>query len=306
MELRALRYFIEVVRQQSFTAAADHLYVTQPTVSKMIRTLEDQLGTPLLLREGRKLTLTDVGQVVYRRGQEVLSAYNGLEAELTDLGTLRQGELTVGIPMMGGSLFSPLIATFRQRHPGIELKLYEQGARAIESAIADGRLEIGGILEPAAAEVFDILPVTRQPLWLVAPPDSRWRKRQQVELSELSNEAFVMYGEGLALNDIVTTACRGAGFTPTVAGRSSHWDFIAAMVEAGVGVALLPASQCQRLDPHAVTLIADVKPEIPWALALAWRRHGYLSHAARAWLAIARELLPPAAAVDATQAFTNV
>jgi len=281
------------VRHQSFTAAADHLYVTQPTVSKMVRALEDEIGTPLLLREGRKFSLTDVGRAVFQHGQSVLAAYGGLEAELTDLGTLRKGELTVGIPMMAGSLFSPIIAAFRKRHPAIELKLYEQGARSIEAAITEGRLEIGGVLQPTdTVDLLDVLPVARQPLWLVAPRESRWRGRQQVDLAELSNEAFVMYGEGLALNDIVLGACRRAGFTPTVAGRSSHWDFIAAMVAAGVGVALLPASQCQRLDPQTVTLVAQVSPEIPWTLALAWRRQSYLSHAARAWLTLARELLP--------------
>jgi DNA-binding transcriptional LysR family regulator len=292
MELRALRYFIEVVRQQSFTAAADHLFVTQPTVSKMVRSLEEEIGTPLLLRDGRKFVLTDVGRVVFQRGQDVLSVYGGLESELADLGTLQKGELTVGIPSMGGTLFSPIIAAFRKRYPGIELKLHEQGARAIEAALAEGRLEVGGILQPSDPDMFDIWPIAHQPLWLVAPADSRWRGRESIQLAELSNEAFVMYGEGLALNDIVLAACRRAGFSPTIAGRSSHWDFIAAMAAAGVGVALLPASQCMRLDPRDVTLIREIQPEIPWDLALAWRRNGYLSHAARAWLVLARELLP--------------
>lgn len=292
MELRALRYFVEVVRQQSFTAAADHLFVTQPTVSKMIRALETEIGTPLLIRDGRKFILTDAGRVIFLRGQEMLSAYTGLETELADLGTLKSGELTVGIPSMGGTAFSPLIAAYRKRHPGIELKLYEQGARAIEAALAEGRLEVGGVLQPADPDVFEVLPIARQPLWLVAPIDSRWQGRQSVQIAELSNEAFVMYGEGLALNDIVTAACRRAGFTPAIAGRSSHWDFIGAMVAAGVGVALLPASQCVRLDAREVVLVPELQPEIPWDLALAWRRQAYLSHAARAWLVLARELWP--------------
>jgi DNA-binding transcriptional LysR family regulator len=72
MDLRALRYFIEVVRQNGFTRAAETLHVTQPTISKMVKALEDELGGPLLLREGRGVQLTDAGQVVYDRGLEIL------------------------------------------------------------------------------------------------------------------------------------------------------------------------------------------------------------------------------------------
>src|SRR5215469_12939828 len=121
VELRALRYFIEVVRQQSFTVAAEQMYVTQPTISKMVKALEDEIGSPLLLRDGRQMVLTDAGRIVYQRGQDVLAAQAQLQKELDDLGTLGRGELTIGIPPMGGALFTPAIAAFRQRYPKVEL-----------------------------------------------------------------------------------------------------------------------------------------------------------------------------------------
>ena len=291
MELRALRYFVEVVRQQSFTAAAERMFVTQPTISKMVKALEDEIGSPLLLRDGRQMVLTDAGKIVYQRGQDVLAAHAQLQAELDDLGTLGRGQLTVGIPAMGGALLTPVIAAFRQRHPKVDLKLFEQGSRAIEAALLAGELELGGLLQPVDTDVFDVLPVSRHPLWLVAQTQSRWHGVSRVELSDLANESFVFYGESLALNDVVLDACRKAGFTPTIAGRSGHWDFISALVAAGVGVALLPRPYCSRLDPARFTAV-PVEPEIPWDMALGWRRNGYLSHAARAWLDIAREVLP--------------
>ena len=78
MDLRALRYFVETVRRQSFTLAAEHLHVTQSTVSKMIRQLEAEIGQPLLIRDGRQLQLTDVGRVVLERGQEALGVMHNL------------------------------------------------------------------------------------------------------------------------------------------------------------------------------------------------------------------------------------
>jgi DNA-binding transcriptional LysR family regulator len=299
MELRALRYFVEVVRQQSFTAAAEQMSVTQPTISKVVKVLEDEIGSPLLLRDGRQMVLTDAGKIVYQRGREVLAAQAQLQAELDDLGTLGRGHLTVGIPAMGGALFTQVIAAFRHRYPKVELKLFEQGSRAIEAALLAGELELGGLLQPVNNDVFDLLPVSHHPLWLVAPTQSQWHGALRVALSELSGESFVFYGESLALNDIVLDACRQAGFTPSIAGRGGHWDFITALVAAGVGVALLPRPYCNRLDPAHFTVV-PVEPEIPWDMALGWRRNGYLSHAARAWLDVARELLPGQSDADFT------
>lgn len=292
MELRALRYFVEVVKQKSFTGAAEQMFVTQPTISKMVKALEDEIGSPLLLREGRQMVLTDAGQIVYDRGLDVLAAHARLEAELNDLGTFGRGTLTIGIPPMGGTLFTPAIAAFRQRYPKVELKLFERGSKAIEAALLDGEMELGGVLQPVDLALFDVMPVSRQLLWLVAQKGSRWDQETEISLADLAAELFVFYGESLALSDIVLNACREAGFTPTIVGRSGHWDFMAALVQAGVGIALLPAPYCRRLDADAFTCRPVVAPEIHWDMAVGWRRNGYLSHAARAWLDVARQTLP--------------
>ncbi|SDV50313.1 LysR family transcriptional regulator [Chitinasiproducens palmae] len=290
MDLRALRYFIELVHSQSFTLAAERLHVTQPTVSKMIRALESEVGSPVLRREGRALRLTDTGEVVLRHGRQVLAAYGELTQALADLDTAVGGELKIGIPPMSGVLFTSVIAAFRRNYPAVELKLFEQGAKGIEAALLAGELELGALLQPADRTIFDLLPVARHPLWLVAPATSRWQGREKVELAELAAEPFVLYGESLALNGIVQNACRKAGFEPAVAGRSGHWDFIAALVEAGVGIALLPRLYCEKLDAARFTFAA-ITPELPWDIALAWQRDRYLSRAARAWLDQARHAL---------------
>lgn len=90
MDVRTLRYFVEVVRQQSFTRAAEKLFVTQPTISKMLRHLEEELECTLLIREGRKLRLTDSGQAVYQRGLTILDEFRQLEAELEDISSVKK------------------------------------------------------------------------------------------------------------------------------------------------------------------------------------------------------------------------
>ncbi len=118
MDIRTLRYFVEVVRQQSFTRAAEKLFVTQPTISKMLKNLEDELNCTLLIRDGRKLLLTDTGRVVFERGQAILGEFSQLESELSDINHLHKGVLRLGIPPMVGMLMAEPISRFRQRYPG--------------------------------------------------------------------------------------------------------------------------------------------------------------------------------------------
>ncbi|MFP3608106.1 LysR substrate-binding domain-containing protein, partial [Paraburkholderia sp. SIMBA_053] len=80
----------------------------------------------------------------------------------------------------GGSLYTPALATFRQRYPKIELKLFEQGSRAIETALINGELELGGVLQPVDPANIDVLPITRQLLWLVARTGSPWDELREV------------------------------------------------------------------------------------------------------------------------------
>ena len=153
---------------------------------------------------------------------------------------------------MGGSLFTPAIAAFKKRYPKVELKLFERGSKAIEAALIDGELELGGVLEPVDLATFDVLPVSRQLLWLVAQKGSRWDTMTDVPLADLASESFVFYGESLALSDLVLSACREAGFHADhcqpqralglhgSAGAGRRWHCAAAG-------AVLPPAGCQRV-----------------------------------------------------------
>src|SRR4051795_4995354 len=100
MDVRALRYFVEVVNQQSFTRAGETVHVTQPTISKMVKQLEDEVGAPLIVRGTRGLQLTDAGRLVYARANAVLQQIGDLSAEIDELRNLARGELRLGLPPM--------------------------------------------------------------------------------------------------------------------------------------------------------------------------------------------------------------
>lgn len=299
MDLRSLRYFVEVVDRQSFTLAAASLHVTQPTVSKMVQQLEQELNLVLLDRVGKRFTVTDAGQVVLARGRALLAMHGEMALELSDLQQLRRGDLRIGITQHTHATLAPLLAAYHRRYADIELKLFEGGSQAIEIDLRSGALELGTLLKhPANSAIwqeFDALPLVNSPLCLLAPADSAWRGRPGVALRELADSAFIFYGESFALNDIVTDACLQAGFRPRISSRSGQWDFVASLVRLGVGIALLPKVFCDTLDPAQFTVATLEQPALDWRLMLAWRRGGHLSFAARAWLELVREQLPVAA-----------
>ena len=153
MDIRSLRYFVETVRLSSFTQAAESLHLTQSTISKMVRQLEDEVGAQLLVRDGRKLSLTDTGRIVYQHGQEMLASMRQLTLEVRDTQALARGSLTVGIPPMINVLFTPVLKAFRARHPQIKLTLQEDTGQQIERKVAAGELEIGMTVLPADPEL---------------------------------------------------------------------------------------------------------------------------------------------------------
>jgi DNA-binding transcriptional LysR family regulator len=218
MDIRALRYFVAVVEQQSFSRAAEHLHVTQPTVSKMIQQLEQSLELTLLERSGKRFTLTDAGQVVLQRGRALLAMHEEMGVELEDLQQLRRGDLRLGVTQQSHASLAPLLAAYHRRHPHIELKLFEGGSHGIEADLRSGVLEMGTLLDhPSNQQLwqeFDSFPLVRSPMCLLAPKDSAWRSRKRVALRELADSPFIFYGEGFALNEIIADACLRAGFKP--------------------------------------------------------------------------------------------
>lgn len=297
MDLRALRYFVETVRHNSFTLAAEHLCVTQSTVSKMLRQLEDEIGQPLLLRDGRQLRLTDAGRVVFERAQQALGLMRELNRELDDLTTLARGELTVGLPPMVNLLFPPVVKAFREQHPEVRLNLRESGGQVIEQQVASGELETGVTVLPADPALgLATLSVGRHPVLVVGPRDAAWTRTSPLELSELAGEPLVLPPDDFSLTRQVRDAFRAIGAEPLIVAQSGQWDFLVAMAAAGLGTTLIPAPLLARLQPdEALAVRALAEPAISWNVALIHAPGRYLSHAARAWLAVCEAVLTPAA-----------
>ncbi|RJF97058.1 LysR family transcriptional regulator [Noviherbaspirillum cavernae] len=291
MDIRSLRYFVETVRLNSFTQAAEALHVTQSTISKMVRQLESEVGAPLLIRDGRKLALTDTGRVVFERGQEMLATMRQLTLEVRDTQALRHGSLAIGIPPMINLLVTPVLKAFRERHPGITLSLREDTGQAIERQVAAGELEIGMTVLPAAPDLNLVSDsIASYPIWALARAGTFPKHRTTLRFKVLRDMPLVLLKDDFALTRTLRRAFDEAGFAPKIAAQSGQWDWLLAMASAGLGVALLPEPFINRLATERLDAIRIVEPEVSWQVAQIWNGR-YLSHAASAWMQVCRDVL---------------
>ncbi|GAB7542632.1 LysR family transcriptional regulator [Cupriavidus sp. CuC1] len=293
IDIRALRYFVETVRLKSFTQAATSLFVTQSTISKMVRQLEDEIGQPLLIREGKQVRLTDVGRVVYERGQEALGVVHRLTLEVADLSSLGRGQLTVGIPPMANLFFSPAVSAFRQRYPNLELSLAEHGGHMVEQQVASGELEVGATVLPRDSGLeLATREFAKYPIWVAGPRKASWAKGKTVTLAALRDEPLLMLTEDFSLTRKLRQVFLDARLEPRIVAQSGHWDFLVSMAAAGLGTTFLPQPLLDKLDIRDKLAVARLtEPAMDWALAHIWSPGRYLSHAARAWFSVCEEVL---------------
>ncbi|WP_217597708.1 LysR family transcriptional regulator [Cohnella sp. GbtcB17] len=291
MDIRHLEAVAEIAKWGSFTRAADALHIAQPTLSKMVIQLEEELGVPLFSREGKRPKPTEAGEAVLRYGEPILAQMGALRRELTDLAELRQGTLRLGLPPMAGSNFFPgVVGEYKRRYPGVAIRLSEAGANRLDEDLRAGLLDVGVLLTPTDDAFYDSFTVIDDRLKVALPAGHRLAERPALALAELAEEPFVLFRADFALHGRIMAACETAGYKPNTVAESSQWDFIGQMVGEGLGIALLPATICAQLRPERVQTVELAPPGLPWQLDMAWRREGYLPLAAKAWIALAREL----------------
>lgn len=291
IELRALRAFVEVVKQGGFSRAADILFSTQSTVSKAVKQLEDELDVTLLDRVGHRSRLTAAGEIVYRRAVSMLVAREDLVAELDDLRGLKSGSLRIGFSVGSSILFAPLFASYRQRYPGIDVRFALHGSKRLTELLLAGELDLGAMLLPLPDEL-EWQYVHVEPLMVLMAKDHPLAHSDKLDLKRLAHSPFIFFEEDFALNQVILDACERRGIKTQIVARSRQIDFIVELVALGVGIAFLPRMLLERRHHPSIRYALLDEPQTEWRIALAWRRGAYLSHAAREWLSLTREAHP--------------
>ncbi|HEF8772656.1 MULTISPECIES: LysR family transcriptional regulator [Providencia] len=292
MDVRSLRYFVEVVQFNGFSRAADSLFVTQPAISRSIKKLEQELGYKLLIREVDGVSLTDEGEILLIHAKQILEQFNQMNKALKEKSGPLEGVLHVGLPpVIASTYFADIILAFSQRYPLVELKIIELGTRKMMDAMLNGDVETAAVMLPLDDERFDLHVFSTDRLMLLVNEQHPLAQRHLVKFIELLNEPFIFFSDDFRINELVTSACGLYGKKPIIAGRSSHLDLVTAMVRAGVGITLLPGSMWNKTRTDGVAIIPVIEPVLSYELALATLKNGSQTRKAQAWNALSREIL---------------
>jgi DNA-binding transcriptional LysR family regulator len=277
MELRHLRYFCAVAEEQSFTSAARRLHVSQSGVSGQVRNLEEELGVTLLRRNQREVALTPEGAVFLRDAQEILARVKQAAEIVARASQGEYGKLRIGICGTASPPFLPrLIREFKRRHPGVILSLKDIEPVGQPSALADSKIDIAFArsIPPEFRKTLRSEIFLSEPIVAVLPRGHELCDSNPIQLRELSGERIILYGREAApdLFDEIIGMCKRAKFSPNIVDTPRLWQTVLTMVEAGEGIALVPASvQNLRSKDVLFKTLCDKKCQVD--VILAWRQN---------------------------------
>lgn len=248
IELRHLRYFTAVAEELHFGRAAERLGIAQPPLSQQIKSLETLVGYALFERRPQ-VRLTTAGEALLEVARRTLAQVEeGLELTRR-AGRGEAGRITVGFAASILTTALPeILRTYREQFPGIELRLRELSSAAQAEALADGSIDVGFVRE-AVTQSSDLVcePILREEFVAVLPPAHPLGEHKELPLNDIAEEPFVHFPRAVApaLFDQIADACGRAGFRPRVVQEAQEWLTILGLVEAGLGVSLVPASFCR-------------------------------------------------------------
>jgi DNA-binding transcriptional LysR family regulator len=259
-----------VAEELHFGRAAARLRISQPPLSQQVRRLERELGAELFQRDRRHVELTAAGRALVPEARRTLAAAERAAAAVAAVSAGASGRLALGfVGSTAHGVLPVLVRALRERAPALEIALREANTALQVDLLRRGLLDAGLVRPPIQAAGIEIEVVGVEPLRAVLPDDHPLAGRRSLPLDALAGEPFVLFPRsiGPGLYDQVVGLCRAAGFSPNVVYESGATATMVAMVEAGVGVSVLPASHAGTGSARFVPLSGgDFQTE----LALAW------------------------------------
>lgn len=288
MEIRVLRYFLTIAREGSITNAANFLHLTQPTLSRQIHDLENELGQKLFTRSNHRIILTAEGMFLRKRAEEIISMVDKTEAEFNSMKNIISGDIYIG----GGEtkaikLIAQIAKELRRTYPNIHYHLYSGNSEDVTERLDKGLLDFGILIQPADISKYDYINIPAKDTWgVVMPKNSPLAKknlirkedllniplicsRQAISQEKSKNEFAEWFGEDFDKLDIVTT-----------------FNLVynaAIMVEAGIGYAVT-IDKIANTSESSNLCFRLLEPRLDSGLNIIWKKHQIFSAAAQLFL----------------------
>lgn len=279
MELRQLRYFLQVADFKSFSRAAVAVRIAQPALSRHIRKLEEELGVALFYRDGRGAILTEQGKRYYERVTDILRQLDQATAELHSDDDMPTGEVVLGVPTeLGPRFILRIVQSFRGRYPSARIRVAESGSAQIAEWLQSSRLDAGFIYDPQDYPTLPVKTVVEETLYLVGPKGDHLTAPEAVPFRQVVQLPLILHELGGNLRQRITDAA-------TRLGQSAHCetdiDSLPAIKQAvmdGAGYTILPyAVVGEEVRRGLLSAARVVEPDLVRSLGFAIRPNGALS-----------------------------
>ena len=272
IETRLLHYFLTVARERNITNAAKALHITQPTLSRQMALLENEIGAKLFVRDSRPLSLTDEGLLLRRRAEEILELLKKTETEVSSREEQVEGTISIGCGELASvKLLTELIADFSRRHPRVVFDIYTANADQVKRRMDDGLTDVGLMLEPVDMEHVEYIRMPVRERWAaVVPAGVPLAKREYVTAKDLVGIPVIMPSRQKVHDEVASWF--GSYYEKLLVTGSSNLSTNAAlMVHAGLGYALIVEGALPFLEQSEICMV-PLYPELTATSVMAWKR----------------------------------
>lgn len=289
MELRVLKYFLTVAAEGNITRAADILHVTQPTLSRQLKELEDEMGTALLIRGKRSVTLTDEGFLFRQQAETIVELADKLEHTFTDKKDIICGTVRIGATeAVGGRTLAVCMKEFREKYPGVQFELYNGMADNIKEMIEHGLLDLGLVMEPIDTAKFEYVRMPQKETWgILVRRDHQLAKKETVTAEDIKQYPLIMPGRENAKEQILHwMQCEERHLD--IPAYYNILSNAALLVEAGMGCAVcLDGALSIHADPELC--FRQIHPAHVTRSVILWKKNHLFSQAASLFVQTVQE-----------------
>ena len=273
MELRLLRYFLTVAKEQSFTKAAEQLHITQPTLSRQMAAFEEDLGITLFIRSGKKISLTDEGILLKRRALEILNLEEKTLEELKGKEDVVEGNITIGCGEFAAvETLAEICKTYKEKYPLVQIVLHTATADAVYEMMNKGLVDIALFMEPVDTEGMDYIRITDCDHWCVGMrPDDPLAEKEFIKKEDLIGKPLILPERVSVQSELANWF--GKDFSKLQIAFTSNLGTNAGVMAAnglGYPISIEGAAKYWRED---ILVQRRISPEITTSTVIAWRRN---------------------------------
>jgi DNA-binding transcriptional LysR family regulator len=285
MDIKQLKYFLTIVEEEQITGAAKKLHIAQPPLSQQLKLLEEELGIKLVERGSRKIRLTDAGQHLRNRAEQILKLTETTVKELKDLNEGIEGTLYMGAVSTSGALLVPeRIKRFNEKYPGVNFEIWEGNTYRILEILNSGVIEIGIVRTPFDIENYGAKCLSVEPMTAVFTGNSYWEDgKSSIGMDELRNKPLIIYRR---FEKLIFEVCREHGFEPRIICKNDDARTTLLWANSGMGVGIVPKSALKLIASVDLKYIEISEAKLQTQVAAIWVKDRYLSTPAKHFLEI--------------------